>query len=304
MKTINQVIYVPSRKSVIKLWHLTDLHIGARTCDEARLRRDVQRIAEDPNAYWGYGGDGIDAICRRDDKRYNAATLARWAAGVQDVMGVQIEYLGEILRPIAAKCLYYEDGNHENAALQWYDRNIYWEIVKMLASMGGKRPEDLALGINGFVNIIFRRGNSDSFGSSWRMPIYTHHGWGGGKPKIKLNQMMNGFDADLYLMGHLHENDFEERITVTPGSGRGWKEKHRIAVASGSYLGAYIKPAGTEKSPVDTYVEKRGMTPKALGAKPIYIVPNTQRIYVEKSSYVAGEDTAPLYEVLASAAGL
>ena len=62
MKTLRHNIDYVGRNSVFRLVYLTDLHVGARACDEKLLRRDILAIERDPNTYWIGGGDYIDAI--------------------------------------------------------------------------------------------------------------------------------------------------------------------------------------------------------------------------------------------------
>jgi len=133
VKTLHHTVYTESRSETYRLYYLTDMHVGARACDEALLQAYIQRIAADEHALWIGGGDYLDAITRRGDKRYVEDVLAPWLWGRPDVMGAQRDYWIEMMRPIAGKCIGLVRGNHERAAERYYDRDIYGELVAAIA---------------------------------------------------------------------------------------------------------------------------------------------------------------------------
>jgi len=293
MQTINQTLYYPSRRSVFRLYYLTDLHLGAKACDEKQLKRDIDVIKNDPFAVWIGGGDYIDAICQVGDRRYRPSALARWALGFDDVMGVQAQKTVELLSPIAHKCLALVKGNHENSAETFYARQVYWEIVKGIADAAGKAPEALALGVNGFVRVLFRRGVPDSFGGSWLMTIYCHHGFGGGRlpggHALALGRVLGDFDCDLALMGHRHIEIALPKTVTRAGSGGGAVIQKRLAAFIPGYLNAYIKPSD-DGHPTDSYSENMGLPPVPIGTRPIPISPNKRRYGVVVQNGAGIED--------------
>lgn len=290
MRTIERTIYHASRKDVIRLWHLTDLHLGARACDEKLLKQHVAEIAADKNAYWIGGGDYIDAVAQAGDKRFNVATLSKWVVDAwhkdQDVdtMGIQADYFVELFRPIWHKCLALGKGNHEWAAERFYARNVYMDIVRGAAQRLNVHPQTLALGASGFVNLKFRRGTPDSYGSGWTLRIYQHHGYGGGMKAgghaLALEYALGSFDADLLLFGHRHVRAFVDRtVTASDAASGAWKQKYRAALFSPSYLRAWIEPS-RGSGQTDTYSEREGYMPKFVGTMPIFIRPDKQQFAV------------------------
>lgn len=287
MRTLERVIYYPSRASVIRLWHITDTHVGARACNEKLLKQHIAEIADDDNAYWGFGGDAIDGICQVGDRRYNAAALARWVHDAHydsqnvDTIGIQADYFLDLFSPIWHKCLWFGKGNHEWAAERLYARNIYWEIVKEAARRAGILPQQLALGASGFINLKFRRGTAETHHDTWVLSIYQHHGYGGGLKAgghaLALEYALGSFDADLLLFGHRHVRAFVDRL-ITRASPRtgGGEMRYRAAMFSPSYLDAYIEPS-RGNGQTDTYSEREGYMPKMTGAMPILIVPNRRQ---------------------------
>lgn len=283
MRTLVKPIYYPSRMDRIKLWHLTDLHLGAKACDEKLLQKQIDEIAADPYSYWIGGGDYIEAIGYLGDKRFQPDTLAPWAWGENDIMGTQVKYAVKMLSPIAHKCLGMVGGNHEHAAQQYHGRELYWEVVCGVAQAGNIPPEDLALGHQGFVVIPFRRGTPQSYGGGWHFTVRVHHGYGGGGNHTgTLYQAMGSFDADLTLLGHRHVRAFADMYVVAADEKRGWKQKYRAGVFTASFLNAYIEPSG--KKPVDTYIKRTGMRPLPLGTKPIVIDPDAHTFEVVMGS--------------------
>lgn len=283
MRTLTIKQQYASRADTYRLYYLTDLHVGARACDEALLKRDIQAIAEDEYALWIGGGDYIDAICHVGDKRYLPSVLARWALGEDDLMGVQADYVVSLFAPIAYKCIGMVKGNHEWVADRHYARNIYAEIVKGVASHGGHKPEDIAIGASGFINIAFKRGAK---GPTWQLTVYCHHGYGGGKlpggHALALGRVLGDYECNLALMGHRHVQAYVPKRVVRPKA-RGVAYVDRIGMFVPSYLDAYIEP-GKGDMPIDSYVEQVGLTPHILGTTPIIVEPDKQRIEVRLSN--------------------
>lgn len=279
MQTLNHVVYYPSRRDTFRLYYLTDLHLGAKACDERQLKRDIEAIRNDPFARWIGGGDYVDGICHAGDRRYRPSVLAKWALGYDDVMSVEAKYTVKMLTPIADKCLGLVKGNHEFGAEKFYDRQLYWEIVTGVAEAAGKAPEKLALGVEGFVRVLFRRGNEESFGGSWLMTIYCHHGYGGGRlpggHALALGRVMGDYECDLALMGHRH-TELALPKPVTRAARRGAAIQKRIAAFVPGYLNAFIKPSG-DGHPLDSYSEEIGLPPVPIGTRQITIRPSTHR---------------------------
>lgn len=285
MRTLNVIETYRGRGTHFNLYPLADLHVGAAACDERLLCKTVQAIENDPNARWIGLGDNIDAIARKGDRRYQEATLAKWLHGKDDVIGQQRDRVCEILKPIAGKCWGLINGNHEHAALQWYDRNIYWEIVTKIADYANKAPTELALTTQGFVCVRFRRKAGKS-GSSTKLVIYAFHGAGGGRlaggHALTLERVLGDYQCNLALLGHRHVIQYV-RKEITEPKGDGAVVKTRTGLFCGSFLGAYIKPSGNG-SLTDTYAERLGLPPKQTGCPRVVIKPDVMKLDVVLSS--------------------
>lgn len=278
MQSLWRYVDTESRSDTFTLYYLTDLHVGAINCEERLLKRDIEAIAADPNARWIGGGDYIDAICHLGDKRYKPSHIAPWLRGEDDLMDAQVDYVVKMLTPIAAQCVELVLGNHEEAALKFYGNNVYWSIVKGISQAAGCAPTDLALGVQGFVNLVFRRSLESAHPSAMRYSIYCHHGYGGGRlaggHALTLERVLSDFECDIALLGHRHTRVTVDKVVVR--STRRKVEQHlRMAAFVPSYLNAYIDPSSSQK-PLDTYAEHKGLPPKHLGTFPIHIKPDVR----------------------------
>lgn len=285
MRTLVHKIGYSSRADTYRFFHITDTHLGARACNETLLRQHIKQIADDPHALWGHGGDALDCIARKGDKRYDEERLAVWLRGKNDAIGTQRDYAVELFRPIMNKCLYWVEGNHERAALQYYDRNIYKELVRATAQIGGHADENaLALGVQGFVALRFRRTLADSSGSGWTLMLYTHHGAGGGSMPgghaLALGRVLSAYECDLALLGHRHVEQYLAQVSIQPTT-KGYRTRTRAGLFVASYLDSYIND-GDE--PSDSYPEMKMLPPTVMGTSPILIDPDSRQFHVTFAS--------------------
>ena len=264
------------------IWNLSDLHLGTRACAEDKLREDIQTIADDPKAFWLATGDLCDHVGYRD-KRFDATTLADWvkASDLADIGNVATRYAAKLLKPIAHKCLGLGVGNHEKK----------YEIDNHHASLHGWLCTELGtpnLEYSAIFDLVFvrkagvkvprlvtdRPGRDDTQSISFR--VYTHHGAGAaGTPGGKINrlvQFMQSWDADIYFIGHVHDQ-VGRREPVLSADASCTKITHRdkLGVISGSYLKTY-------EQGVTTYGEIKGYRPVSLGAAWVKIKPDTREM--------------------------
>lgn len=279
MKTIRRSIDYSSTHDRIRLWHLTDWHVGAAAFNEKLFRQHVKEIADDPFAFWIGGGDYIDGICHVGDKRYKPETLARWVLGHTDVMTVQADYAVSLIRPIAHKCWGLVEGNHEWTSRNHYSRDIYAYIVREVAHLANCQPGELALGAGGFIVPSFTRVTGNNRANQWRMRVFAHHGYGGGRlpggHALTLGRALGDYEADLILMGHRHV------MAVVPKVIQRYNGTFtRFGIFMPSYLNSTLPPRD-DGMPIDTYPELMGLPATPVGAFPIEIAPFERRIEVK-----------------------
>ncbi len=269
-------IYYPSRTDTIRLWHIADCHVLNKASALKQLKKDVAEIAEDPCSFWTGGGDYCDFIGYRDN-RFDPDCVADWVR-IKDLgrLGeVGFKYIHKLFLPIAHKCLGLLEGNHERSYqlhMEQQDR-MGW----LCSELGVQNLHYCAL-----VDIVFVRDShirkpklSDKppkKGDCWAQRLFLHHGAGyaqtpGGKLN-KLIQFMQSFEADVYLIGHVHDQMGRRQPTLGANDPCTDIVQHeRLGVISGSYLKTYSKG-------VTTYGEQRGYRPTNLGSAIVTFIPS------------------------------
>lgn len=276
----------------VRLYHLTDMHLGARATDEKLLESDISFIANDPNAVVFLGGDQVDAIIPPDKKRFTAATVAPWALGSTDIVARQVQRAVDMLEPIKDKIAVIARGNHEGAVAKYHDRNVHAEFLGVMGRMMDKRPQDLDLTNRGFVTLAFKRGKTEEkAGGTAFFVVYMTHGVGGGilpgGDALTLGRLMDNYQADIYLMGHRHkQHAVSKTYTGVNRAGTGITVQTRVAVMTPSYLNTWIVP-GKGDDHYDTpatYSDESEFNAIPLGVRPIVLRPYTGAIDVIQSN--------------------
>ena len=120
-----------------------------------------------------------------------------------------------------------------------------------------------------------------SKGAHLTCTIWAHHGAGSGAssgaPLLKLENMVKYFDADVYLMAHMHKkvSTALDYVYMTRGR-RPQRLAHRTRVLAGTggFLEGYSQGSKSlAGKPEGSYVEKAMMGPVALGGPLIKIRP-------------------------------
>jgi predicted phosphodiesterase len=276
---ITERIAYHSRSDEFHWYHLTDLHVGARGCDETLLKRHIKIATDDPAAIVTLGGDLIDAINRKGDKRHLESTLAPWLWGKDDVLQAQLDYLRDefLTAALCKKVIAVVSGNHEGAPDQFQGAGLYRQIVKHVAQHKGVPGPSIALGYRGFVNLSFRRvASTGAVGSGWNMHLFITHGYGGGKlaggHALELERLLGRFECDVAVMGHRHTEAYVPLVSSRIVGNRIVQTK-RIGLLMAGYLGGggEQKP---DEMPLMTYDALHGYYPTTRGCTPVLIDPN------------------------------
>ncbi len=288
MKFIKKEFYEFTSDDVIKIIPLSDVHIGAKECDEKRLKAVVNYIASDPNIYWIGLGDYCDFITRKDP-RFSVGGLADWieVPDLADLAAAQRDRFLEIVEPIAGKCLAMVQGNHETSIERHYERAIYLDIVNGVKEAGG-HTNDLALYYNGWLWLSFYRSEEGARRKQHTKDVkfYLHHGFGGGRlaggKALNMQRMLWAYSADIVLMGHTHDTSILPQAVVECTRSGKMYEKNRY----GARCGTFLKSFSTEGS---TYPEVAGYFPLAISGveielRPMLSEPN-KRIRMRTGAY-------------------
>lgn len=277
-----------SNSDEFTLWGLGDLHVGNPGCDLNRIRRDIQAVAADPYSLWVGLGDYGDYI-QPTDKRFSADHLDDEAKLNLGRLGMHyMERIRDLFEPIRHKCIGLIFGNHEEKYFKqanWEDGhdwlcrelevpNLRYSCLLDLVFMRGKPSKR-----NGCLSFDRAAASEGKSLSTQQFRLYCHHGSGGAAtPAGKLNALirhMGNFEADIYLMGHVHQCTGQMLVRLGADDAcLHLVEKRRLGAICGSYLKTY--QAGHTG-----YGEVKGYQPTALGAAKVRIKPVSREMRAE-----------------------
>ena len=279
----------PSRSDEFTIWNLADLHVGNRGTAMDCLRRDIRRIADDPFSFWIGGGDYAEYI-GLNDKRFDPDCVSE-DISVKDMgkLGIALtERVRDLLKPIQHKCMGLLFGNHE---LQYQRSKQQSELHAWLCT----ELKVASLGYSALLDVSFcrlsrhlrrptiylerPRYSTGNGGRTCSKRFFIHHGAGfaqtpGGK-RNRLIQFMDAFQADIYMLGHVHDKKGQRLVTITADTDcKKLVAVERLGIITGTYLRTYA--AG-----VTGYAEQRGYRPVPIGASFVKIKPETGEMRAE-----------------------
>ena len=273
----------PSRSDVFRVYDIADAHLGTRACCESKLIADIESVRADTHSFWLGTGDTGEYITVTD-KRFDPTVLAEWVE-IKDLgkLGKHIaKHVRDTFRPIKHKCLGMCYGNHEASYMKYQDQmGLHsWLCTELgVPNMEYSALFDLVFVRNPRVKtpkmyLTLLSSMEGCTRTSFR--FYIHHGAGWAvTPGGKLNRLikfMNAFEADVYMIGHVHDQVGKRKITV--GANANCTDivaRHKVGIISGSYLKTYMQG-------VTTYGERAGYEATALGAGFVTIKPETREV--------------------------
>jgi hypothetical protein len=285
-------IWHGSRKDIFKISYFSDIHWFAKACAEKEVLKTRDDILNDPFHFWIGGGDYGEFIGFGDAKRFDPDAVAD-RVKVADLgrLGKKTyEAVRDIFAPIKHKCLGLIVGNHEK---QYMRRQQQEDLHGWLCSELGVAN----LGYSCFMDLVFQQVRGwdvgNKFGAlpylmdhsiskqchagSETFRVWCHHGAGAAQTKGgKINRLvsfMRNFDADIFFMGHVHDQ-MGCRLTPLVADSDCLKIRNttKIGVVSGSYLKTYAQG-------VISYGEQKGYEPTTLGAAFVQIHPDTREMW-------------------------
>lgn len=179
--------------SEIELLILADYHYADPNSDHNAIRRDIDYVNSNENAYCVLAGDLMDCALKSSlgDVYSNLSPMD------------ELKAITDLLEPIAHKVIGIVGGNHE--ARHYRTNGV--DMTRLLARQLGiedKYSPDTAV-------IFLRFGRHDGHTNHHRPILYTiylTHGSGGGRKeggKIqRLADYANIIDCDCYICGHTH----------------------------------------------------------------------------------------------------
>jgi len=277
------------------IYDVADIHWLNRGVSKTHLYRDIQRIAEDPYSLFFEGGDYADWIFP-NDKRFDPEAFD------ENVKVIELAKLGalvsqaiiHIFKPIRKKCLGMLIGNHEFKAMSRNSQMfVHDHICKSLGAPNMR--------FSGFTDVyfVYERGFRGCRVQQSIIPpkqfvaklrVFLHHGMGaantaGGKIN-KLKSLVDMVDADLVMMGHVHEQFAKAFLKLVPNEDCSEiGQKVTMGLITGSYLRTYA-PGFTG------YGEIKGYQPTTMGATRARYIPSKQILTVENRADGVGQKGA------------
>lgn len=231
--------------------------------------KETVRFGIENNAYWIGMADFIDL-----ESPSNRRSIQN--SGVYDSVihaldeaahGLENRVL-DILRPTAGRWLGFHEGHH-------FHVHQSGETSDMRFARGLQGP---FLGHAAYTNLTFESPSAHHVNP--QINIWSAHGIGGGSlagsATNRLQKMVMGFDADLYLMGHTHTTGAVPIDRVYPewGPSKGkLRHKRSYLVNCGSYLKAYMEESKRNGRANGSYPEAALMNPLTLGSPRIWFRP-------------------------------
>ena len=247
-------------KDRLRLRGLSDTHIGARSAEDRRLKKDIQTIAEEKDSYVILLGDQMESITLKD-VRFRAGSIRADMLGDLDaLLNAQLREAVATFEPIKHKIIGALLGNHELKVLD----NSGIDIHRLFCEQLGVRD----LGYSCMVRLTLAK----DFGGSVKrrnVLLYAHHGHGGSgrKTGASINRMEDlaaEWDFDIAMMGHNHKRHTSTRTKLgmtTNGTPR-LVESDQIFIRTGGYLKSY------QEGKRPSYSEKAGYSPLKIGTPP------------------------------------
>jgi hypothetical protein len=288
-------IWHASTADAFKLVYFSDIHWLAKACAEKEVIKQRDEILNDPFTFWIGGGDYGEFIGFGDAKRFDPDAVSP-RVKVKDLARLgkmTYEQIRDLFEPIKHKCLGLIVGNHEKQYMRRLQQEDLhgWLCTELgVADLGYSCFMDVvfqrarghikALGERGDATLPILMGESlpkTNHSHSDTFRIWCHHGAGAAQTKggkiNRLTSFMRSFDADIFFMGHVHDQ-MGARLTPLCANDACDKITHRtkLGIISGSYLKTYAQG-------VTTYGEQKGYEPTTLGAAWAMIRPETREIW-------------------------
>lgn len=233
------------------------------------LKRHIQWGVEH-GAYFLGMGDYIDYMSPSNRQRQEGAAVYDTAKSVHDRAAEQLvqELYDKALKPSRGRWLGMLEGHH-----------FHQFRAGMTSDMQlADKLQAKFLGTSAIIRLLFNRGGGGGTGA---VKIWCHHGTGTGQTSAailnKLKEMVVGFDADIFLMGHLPKkaNDPIDRLeTVFPRRGQPFLVHRTILTAgTGGFMKSWIVGNRQGIVPRGGYGEQGMMRPAALGGILVRIRP-------------------------------
>lgn len=287
-----RIVQYGREQAEFSIYDVADIHWLNRGVSKSHLYRDIQRIKSDPFSLWFCGGDYVDWIFPGDTRFDPEAVDPELKINdLNYLASIATKQIVDLFKPIKHKCLGFLLGNHEHKALTKRSEMFIHEEICQRLHVPNMR-------FSGFTDIYFC--HEPGFKGGCKMTIadeppehftarlrcFIHHGAGaavtaGGKIN-RLKSLVDLVDADLVMMGHLHEQFAKAFLRLVPDSNcSSIGQRPTMGLITGSYLLTYA-PDYTG------YGEIRQYAATTLGSTRARYVPSDRTLTVENRADNAG----------------
>ncbi len=250
-----------SRSNWFCLVPIGDLHAGIKNFAENDLKQVIEWIRKTPNAYWIGMGDYAEFI-NYSDKRFDPYNISDWCLDSLDKLAqTQANYICKLFMPIKDRCIGLIEGNHEETIRLKYHTSI---VDAMAHSLKTVNLTDCT-----WIRLKFAR---DSNASTRNVIVFAAHGSSaaiklGGKIN-KITDIGNFFEADIYLMGHVHDRSsaYRPRLYITTKGTPRIYDRNKLFILTGTFFKTY-------QEHTRSYGAKKLYPPTPLGVEKIRIEP-------------------------------
>jgi hypothetical protein len=280
MNTDKFSITLPSRYQPWNLVFMGDIHEGNNASDDVQFQRDIETVRRDPYSRVILLGDLVEMIAYRD-KRFRPQVHVK--GEVREFATSMCDGVIAKLKLIADKILFGLSGNHEDDFLGTY----YFDAASYI--YGNLSVPYLGYSALALIQVKAPYTSSGSGIEDFDKTYYSvrvdaHHGYGSGRTKgAKINTLMQRAvftEADVHVMGHVH--DIQTIVEPRLGVDNGGKlvQKPVAFVVGGTYLKTY-EPG------VTGYGEVRGYRPVVIGSPfiSIRLNPATRQMEIKGIQY-------------------
>lgn len=243
---------------VFYLVPIGDIHRLNAASSDSVLDETVDWIASREHARWIGMGDYADFIGYRDS-RFDPTVVDKAVpvCKLGQIGKEGVESVRRSLSPISDQCIGMLEGNHERKYEEYNDCQDL--TADMCASMG---VQYLTYSCFQELEFVYKR-------DRYTYTIRAHHGAGyaqtkGGKMN-KLKQFAQQTNAEITLMGHLHDIISYPQIELWTDGTR-IRERVRLALMTGTFLKTY-------EQDITTYGEVKAYDPAPLGAPKVGLTP-------------------------------
>lgn len=260
----------------IKIMPIGDIqYSGPNGGGDLDLLRRYINWGLDNDCYWIGMGDYIDFVSPSNRSKLRSSQLYDSALDVIDQAAAKLnDDLLDVLSPTKGRWLGMLQGHHYHE----FQNGITSDEILCQAL------NTTFLGDCCMVRLTFRDSNKHRIACT----IWAHHGAGSastpGAAMNKLDVISRGFDADIFLMAHVHQVGVHAHNIV----GMSNHEKPRLVdrtvtkVLTGSFMRGYMEGNTVGGRSQGSYVEKKILRPNTLGAVVITIAP----VFGYRSNYV------------------